>query len=104
MQPTKPSKLELYLEILRAIETKKPTKLESIKKRTNLDENFVNHAVSFLEKQHLVEKRASKDQAPSFRSTLRGERLSRYFMELSQGSFFCVLPPDATYQSERYPQ
>ncbi len=103
MQPHKSSKLELYLEILRSIETKKPTKLESIKRRTNIDENFLNHAVVFLEKLNLVTKRSINNQL-SIRSTLRGERISRYLTELAHGTFFYVLPNDATCPNERYPQ
>lgn len=103
MQSIKPSKLELYLEILQSIETKKPTKLESIKKRTNLDPNFLNHAVTFLEKQNLVTKRNTNNQ-PSIRSTQRGERLTKYFSELSTGTFFYVLPHDSAIHNERNSQ
>jgi predicted transcriptional regulator len=102
MQPTKPSKLELYLEILKTIENKNPIKLESIKKLTNLNENLLSHAVTFLEKQHLIEKRNNKNQ--TYTSTQRGQRLHRYFTELTTGTFFYVLPHDTTCQDERYPQ
>lgn len=103
MQSTKPSKLEIYLEILRSIDTKKPTKLESIKRRTHLEIAFLNHAVNFLEKQNLLTKRNNNNQ-PSIRSTLRGERLTRYFMELATGTFFYVLPHDTAMHNERNPQ
>jgi predicted transcriptional regulator len=101
VETPKPSKLELYLEILKSIESKKSTKIEVIQKRTNLDEAFVNHAVSFLEKQNLVEKGNIKSQA-SYKSTERGERLSRYFTELAQGDLFCLIPKDATCTNEHY--
>jgi predicted transcriptional regulator len=103
MQSYKLSKLEIYLEILRSIDTKKPTKIESIKRRTNLDLNFLNHAVTFLEKQNLLTKRNTNNQ-PSIRSTLRGERLTRYFMELATGTFFYALPHDTAIHNERNPQ
>lgn len=103
MQPTKPSKLEQYLEILKTIENKNPIKLDSIKKLTNLNENFLSHAVTFLEKQHLIEKRNNKDQT-AYKSTQRGQRLNRYFNELATGTFFYVLPHDTTCPDERYPE
>lgn len=102
MQAPKPSKLELYLEILRSVEGKKPAKIEAIKRRTNLDDAFVSHAVDFLEKQNLVEKRTSKDQA-AYKSTDRGERLSRYFLELSHGDLYFIYPNDVACK-ERYPE
>jgi predicted transcriptional regulator len=89
MQAPRLSKLEIYLEILKIIEGKKPTKLEAIKKRTNLDDDFVNHAVDFLERQNLVEKRTFKDNT-TYKSTDRGERLSRYFTELAQNDLFML--------------
>ncbi|XHH09914.1 MAG: hypothetical protein ACFCUE_04605 [Candidatus Bathyarchaeia archaeon] len=100
MQPHKPSKLELYLEILRTIETKKPTKIETIRRHLNIDQNFLNHAITFLEKLNLITKRTTNNQL-NIKSTLRGQRISRYFMELSHGSFFCILPTDATCRNER---
>lgn len=102
MQPTKPSKLELYLEILKTIENKNPTKIETIKKHTNLNENFLSHAITFLEKQHLIEKKIGKDPK-TYKSTPRGQRLNKYFAELSTGTFFYILPHD-TCQNERFPQ
>ncbi|MGD6808191.1 MAG: winged helix-turn-helix domain-containing protein [Candidatus Bathyarchaeia archaeon] len=102
MQPPKPSKLELYLEILQAIETKKPAKLETIQKQTSLSETLLNNAVTFLQKQNLIEKRQTTDQ-PTYLSTQRGERLRKYFAELPCGTFF-VLPQDSNCPSERYPE
>jgi predicted transcriptional regulator len=100
VQTPKPSKLELYLEILRSVEGRKPAKIESIKRRTNLDDAFVNHAVSFLEKQNLVEKSANKSEA-AYKSTDKGDRLSRYFTELANGDLFCMLPDNVACK-ERY--
>lgn len=102
VQAPKPSKLELYLEILRSVEGKKPNKIEAIKRRTNLDDSFVSHAINFLEKQNLVEKRTNKDQA-TYKSTNRGERLSRYFIELAHGDLYFIYPNDMACK-ERYPE
>lgn len=103
MQQTKPSKLELYLEILKTIETRNPAKLDTIKRQTRLNENFLSHAVTFLEKQRLIEKNDYKKHLV-YKSTQRGQRLLRYFAELATGTFFYVLPHDPAYQNERYPQ
>ncbi len=103
MKNTKPSKLELYLEILKALENKKASQLALIRRKTNLDSAFVKQAMSFLEKQNLVEKRTIKNKTV-YKNTSRGERINRYFMEQNQGREFAyVISDDVTYNSQRYP-
>lgn len=98
----KMSKLELYLEILKTLENKKPSKLALIRQKTNLDSAFVKQAMSFLEKQNLVEKRNIKNGAV-YKSTPRGERITRYFMGQIRGQFGYMISDDVTYTSARYP-
>ena len=100
MKNTKPSKLEQYLEILKALEHKKASQLAMIRRKTNLDSAFVKQAMSFLEKQNLVEKRTIKNKTV-YKNTSRGERINRYFMEQNQGKEFAyVITDDVTYNSQ----
>jgi predicted transcriptional regulator len=103
LKNTKPSKLELFLEILKSLENKKASKLAVIRRRTNLDNAFIKQAISFLEKQNLVEKRTIKNKTV-YKNTSRGERINRYFIEQNQGREFAyVISDDVTYNSQRYP-
>lgn len=106
MQSPKPSKLELYIEILKALQQHKASKLVDIQERTNVDDEFLERAIVFLEKQNLVEKKNLKNKTV-YTSTPRGERVTNYFVTQTQGTpkqdFDFVLPTDAAVTSTTLP-
>jgi predicted transcriptional regulator len=72
------SRLELYIEILSSIDELEASSLLGIQEKTNIEEAFLKHAISFLEKQGLIKKEyVGKDVVYS--TTIRGERVARYF-------------------------
>jgi hypothetical protein len=73
------SRLELYVEVLKAI-GKKPTSLVEIQKTAQVDEDFLFHAVNFLEKQSLITSRTVADNV-LYRNTSKGTRVCGYFCE-----------------------
>jgi predicted transcriptional regulator len=106
VQDPKPSKLELYIEILKALQQHKASKLVDIQERTNVDDEFLERAIAFLQKQNLVEKTNLKNTTV-YKNTPRGERVTNYFVAQSQGApkqeFEFVLPAEATVESTTLP-
>lgn len=78
MQTQKPSKLELYIEILRSLEKLQASNILSIHEATNIEQAFLTRAMTFLEAQNLVRKESVENQA-YYTVTARGDRVSRYF-------------------------
>ena len=99
MQNPKPSKLELYLEILKALKQHKASRLADIQQKTSVDDAFLKHAIVFLEKQNLVEKSDLKN-VTVYRNTERGDRVTNYFTAQPQSAlrqeFAYLIPNDAT--------
>lgn len=80
MPTQKPSKLELYVEILRSLEKLQSSNIISIHEATNIEQAFLRRAMCFLEAQNLVRKESVENE--SFYSvTARGDRVSRYFAQ-----------------------
>jgi predicted transcriptional regulator len=106
LQSPKPSKLELYIEILKALQQHKASKLVDIQERTNVDDEFLERAIVFLEKQNLVEKKNLKNTTV-YTNTPRGERVTNYFVaqtqDTSRQDFAFVIPADATVASTTLP-
>lgn len=98
MPSPKPSKLELYIEILKALQQHKASKLVDIQERTNVDDEFLERAIAFLQKQSLVEKTNLKNTTV-YKNTPRGERVKNYFITQSQrvtkNEFIYLMPADA---------
>jgi predicted transcriptional regulator len=76
----KPSKLELYVEILRSLEKLQSSNILSIQEATNIEQAFLRRAMSFLEAQNLVRKESVENEA-FYTVTPRGDRVSRYFTQ-----------------------
>ena len=99
MHNPKPSKLELYIEILKALQQHKASKLVDIQERTNVDDECLERAIVFLEKQNLVEKKNLKNKTV-YQNTPRGERVTNYFVsqsrDLTRQDFAYLLPNEET--------
>jgi predicted transcriptional regulator len=80
MPTQKPSKLELYVEILRSLEKLQSSNILSIHEATNIEQAFLRRAMSFLEAQNLVRKESVENEAV-YTVTQRGDRVSRYFTQ-----------------------
>jgi|WetSurMetagenome_2_1015567.scaffolds.fasta_scaffold1011186_1 predicted transcriptional regulator len=78
MSEQRPSRLELYIEILRALEKLQASNLITIQEATNLGQSFLCHAMNFLEEQNLIRKESVENQTV-YMTTPRGDRISRYF-------------------------
>ncbi len=78
MPTQKPSKLELYIEILRSLERLQSSNILSIHEATNIEQAFLKRAMSFLEAQNLIRKENVENEA-FYMTTPRGDRVSRYF-------------------------
>jgi predicted transcriptional regulator len=79
MPNQKPSKLELYIEILSSLEKLHSSNLITIQEQTNIEQAFLKRAMTFLENQNLVRKENIDNQV-IYMTTERGDRVSRYFM------------------------
>lgn len=83
MNADKPSRLELYIEILRSIEKLRSSNLITIQEETNVEQAFLAHAIHFLETQNLVQKERVDNQ-DLYMTTPRGDRINRYFIAKSK--------------------
>lgn len=75
MNADKPSRLELYLEILRIIETLRSSNLKTIQQETKVEQAFLTHAMHFIEKQNLIQKERIENQEV-YTTTPRGDRVA----------------------------
>lgn len=80
MQNQKPSKLELYVEILRSLEKLQSSNILTIHEATNIEQAFLKRAMPFLEAQNLI-RRESVENETFYTTTARGDRVSRYFTQ-----------------------
>ena len=101
MRNTKTSKLELYVEILRALEKQELTRLSDIEQKINMGNQAVKQAMAFLEKQNFVEK-LSVDNRIVYKSTPRGERVTKYFSQHDQEGNY-LIPDNETYPNTASP-
>ncbi len=83
MRTQKLSRLELYLEILKSLEALQTANIIDLQAKTDIAQAFLEKAMCFLEAQGLVKKK-SIDNATVYESTLRGDRVARYFMVKTQ--------------------
>ena len=79
MPNSKPSRLELYIEILSSLEQLRQSNFITIQEKTKVEQAFLKHAMAFLENQNLVKKENVEDEIV-YMTTERGDRVSRYFM------------------------
>jgi predicted transcriptional regulator len=80
MESQKPSRLELYIEILRSLEKLKVSNIISLQEATNIGHAFLHHAMAFLEKQDLIKKENIGNEV-IYTTTPRGGRVAAYFGE-----------------------
>lgn len=81
----KQSKLELYLEILKALNQRSQNSTNLLSE-VKIDNNTMKNRMDFLMKQHLVTKRNCGNQGV-FKNTKRGENILRYFNEIENRAF-----------------
>jgi predicted transcriptional regulator len=89
------TKLELYVEILRSLEKQELTRLADIEQKINVGNQALRHALAFLEKQNFV-KKLNVDNRIVYKSTPRGERVTKYFSQHEQEGNY-LIPDNATY-------
>jgi len=75
----RPSRLELYIEVLASLEELQVANLLTLQEKTQIGPAFLKHAISFLEKQDLIRKENVGTQT-LYKATPRGERVTRYFL------------------------
>lgn len=81
----KRSKLELYIEILNALNQRRMQKITVVLEKIKTSDNFLKERMGFLMKQGLVEQRNIGEQV-AYSNTQRGIMVLRYFSELLQES------------------
>lgn len=91
MKNPKISKLELYVEILRSLAKQKLARLSDIEQQTSADNQSLRQAMTFLEKQNLVQK-ISAENGVIYKSTQRGERVTKYFSGPNQERCNYLIP------------
>jgi predicted transcriptional regulator len=77
------SRLELYVEILKAIEIQQSSKFSDIHRKTNVDKASLVYAIDFLEKQDLIKENRVQNEIV-YESTPRGLLVTKFFTERSQ--------------------
>ncbi len=78
MKPKRPSRLELYLEILNSLDQLQAANAITLQEKAKVGQAFFKHAVDFLEKQDFIRKEDVEGET-IYRITARGDRVSRYF-------------------------
>jgi predicted transcriptional regulator len=77
------SRLEIYVEILKAVETKQPSRFRDIQEKTNVDKDSLVYAIDFLEKQDLLKENRMQNEIV-YEPTSRGMLVTKFFVERSQ--------------------
>ncbi len=80
LKQQKPSRLELYVEILNSLEKMRNANLLSIQDETNIEPILLERAMTFLENQGLVQK-TKIGNGVFYENTLRGDRITAYFRQ-----------------------
>lgn len=78
------SKLEMYVDILKALVHKGPLKLTHVMYKANVNSRVLKEELDFLIKQGLVEERTVGKRRVVFAITQRGITVLKYFKELKQ--------------------
>jgi predicted transcriptional regulator len=78
------SKLEMYVDILKALAHRGPLKLTHIMYKANVNCSVLREYLDFLIKQNLVEERNVGKSRTVFAITQRGITVLKYFRELQQ--------------------
>jgi predicted transcriptional regulator len=78
------SKLEMYVDILKVLAQKGPTKLTHIMYKANVNSSILKEYLDFLIKQGLIEERAVGKNRVVYSNTERGTTVIKYFRELNK--------------------
>lgn len=78
------SKLEMYVDILKVLAHRGPSKLTHIMYKANVNCSVLREYLDFLIKQNLVEERNVGKSRTVFAITQRGITVLKYFRELQQ--------------------
>lgn len=78
------SKLEMYVDILKALAHRGPLKLTHIMYKANVNCSVLREYLDFLIKQNLVEERNVGKSRTVFAITQRGITVLKYFRDLQQ--------------------
>ncbi|MEM2046022.1 MAG: winged helix-turn-helix domain-containing protein [Candidatus Bathyarchaeia archaeon] len=78
------SKLEMYIDILKVLAQRGPTKLTHIMYKANVNCSVLKEYLDFLIKQGLVEEKAVGKKRVVYAITQRGVTVLKYFRELKQ--------------------
>jgi predicted transcriptional regulator len=78
------SKLEMYVDILKVLAQKGPTKLTHIMYKANVNSSILKEYLDFLIKQGLIEERAVGKNRVVYANTDRGSTVIKYFRELNK--------------------
>jgi predicted transcriptional regulator len=78
MTGQKLSRLELYVEILKAVCNQPYSNFKELLEKTHMDKEAMVYAVSFLEKQNLIKSEIVKNETV-YVSTPRGLLVTRFF-------------------------
>lgn len=80
----KRSKLEMYIDILKVLAQRGPTKLTHIMYKANLNCSVLKEQLDFLIRQGLVEERNAGKKRAVYAITQRGITVLKYFREINQ--------------------
>jgi predicted transcriptional regulator len=101
MTAQKLSRLELYIEILKAVENQQQSKFKDLQERTQVDKATLVYAINFLEKQGLI-KSGNIENETVYEYTPRGLLVTKFFANrtqvVPQGDLVCGAPnPETSY-------
>lgn len=92
MTAQKPSRLELCVEILKAVENQPYSKFNDLQEKTLVDNKSLVYAIAFLEKQCLI-KSCTASNETFYQSTPRGLLVTKFFANhtqvVAQEDLFC---------------
>jgi predicted transcriptional regulator len=95
MTAQKPSRLELYIEILKTVENELYSKFSELQEKTHVDKKALVYAIDFLEKQGLIKTGVVANETV-YESTPRGQSVTKFFANrtqvVPQGGLVCDFP------------
>ena len=83
----KPSKLELYIEILKTLGQQHLVQLANIQEKTRVDTDNLKERMQFLVEQGLIEQRKASRRL-SYKNTQKGIRVLNYFKKQAETKHF----------------
>jgi predicted transcriptional regulator len=101
MTTQKPSRLELYVEILNALGNQPQMKFTDLRQKTRIDNESLLYAINFLEKQGLITS-GNVENETVYHNTPRGLIVAKFFANrkqvVPQEDYVCGNPnPESDY-------